>query len=67
MQEQDKSPPASLRLDSSLESAGAEFLVLGSLLAEGVQTFKAYTNNPGYDLIATNPPLACRIQVKSSG
>jgi hypothetical protein len=55
------------RLDSSLEAAGAEFLVLSSLLIEGIQAFKAYTNFPGYDLIATNPEknLSCRIQVKS--
>jgi hypothetical protein len=32
-----------------------------------MQSFKAQTNNPGYDLIATNPELnlSCRIQVKS--
>ena len=55
------------RLDTSLESAGAEFLVLGHLLAEGIQAFKAYTNFPGYDIIATNPEknTSCRIQVKS--
>jgi hypothetical protein len=29
------------RLDSSLESAGAEFLVLGHLLIEGIQAFKS--------------------------
>ncbi|MGH3088335.1 MAG: hypothetical protein ACRDSJ_13560 [Rubrobacteraceae bacterium] len=55
------------RLDTSLESEGAEFLVLGNLLVEGIQAFKAYTNFPGYDLIATNAEknLSCRIQVKS--
>lgn len=55
------------RLDTSLESSGAEFLVLGHLLIEGIQAFKAYTNFPGYDLIATNPEknTSCRIQVKS--
>jgi hypothetical protein len=55
------------RLDTSLESAGAEFLVLGNLLVEGIQAFKAYTNFPGYDLIATNADqnTSCRIQVKS--
>lgn len=55
------------RLDTSLESSGAEFLVLGSLLVEGIQAFKAYTNFPGYDLIATNAEenRSCRIQVKS--
>ena len=32
------------RLDTSFESSGAEFLVLGHLLIEGIQAFKAYTN-----------------------
>jgi hypothetical protein len=55
------------RLDSSLENAGAEFLVLGHLLIERMQAFKAYTNFPGYDIIATNAEKnrSCRIQVKS--
>jgi hypothetical protein len=29
------------RLDTSLEAAGAEFLVLGHLLIEGIQAFKS--------------------------
>jgi hypothetical protein len=55
------------RLDTSLEAAGAEFLVLGLLLVEGVQATKAYTNFPGYDLVAVNPELglSSRVQVKS--
>lgn len=55
------------RLDTSLESTGAEFLVLGELLIEGIQAYKAYVRWPGYDLIATNPAKnrSCRIQVKS--
>lgn len=55
------------RLDTSLEAEGAEYLVLGRLLLEGIQSFKAQTNFPGYDLIATNPEhnKSCRIQVKS--
>jgi hypothetical protein len=55
------------RLDSALESEGAEFLVLGLLLVEGVHAMKAYTNFPGYDLIAFNADanLSCRLQVKS--
>lgn len=55
------------RLDTKLESEGAEFLVLGHLLIEGIQAFKAYTNFPGYDLIATGKDARrnCRIQVKS--
>jgi hypothetical protein len=58
---------ASSRLDTSLEAAGAEFLVLGNLLIEGIQAFKAYANFPGYDIVATNPEhnRSCRIQVKS--
>ena len=55
------------RQNTQLESAGAEFLVLGNLLIEGIQTYKSYTNHPGYDLISTNPKTkkVCRIQVKS--
>ena len=58
---------ATARLDTSLESAGAEFLVLGSLLIEGIEAHKLYTNFPGYDIIAVNPRgyKNCRIQVKS--
>lgn len=55
------------RLNTRLEATGAEFLVLGCLLIEGIQAYKTYTNFPGYDIIATNPDenLSCRIQVKS--
>ena len=55
------------RLDSKLEAEGAEFLVLGLLLVEGIQATKAYTRFPGYDLLAFNPDAGrtCRIQVKS--
>lgn len=55
------------RLDTRLESQGAEFLVLGALLLERIPTYKTYTNMPGYDLVATNPERnrSCRIQVKS--
>ncbi len=55
------------RQDTKLESEGAEFLVLGHLLLEGVPCFKAYVNFPGYDLVATNPESgkSIRIQVKS--
>jgi hypothetical protein len=37
------------------------------LLLEGVQSFKAQTNPPGCDIIATSPERnrPCRIQVKS--
>lgn len=55
------------RLNSHLHSTGAEFLVLGNLLINGVPSYKAYVNNPSYDIIAMNPDnnLSCRIQVKS--
>src|SRR6266700_247866 len=57
-------PPAR---NTRLEAEGAEFLVLGSLLAEGIPAWKAYTNLPGYDLLAGNiaRQRICRIQVKS--
>ena len=53
--------------DTKLESEGAEFLVLGLLLVEGVSTYKTYINFPGYDLTAINPDTkrVARIQVKS--
>ena len=55
------------RLDSKLEAEGAEFLVLGLLLVEGIQATKAYTRFPGYDLLAFDPDhgTSCRLQVKS--
>ena len=57
----------SKRKDTKLESEGAEFLVLGHLLIMGVNSYKAYVNYPGYDLIATNPEKGkiCKLQVKS--
>lgn len=55
------------RKDTKLESQGAEFLVLGCLLIEGVACYKSYVNFPGYDLTAVNPETkrVARIQVKS--
>lgn len=55
------------RQDTKLESEGAEFLVLGNLLIEGISCYKAYVNFPGYDLVAANPDNSrtARIQVKS--
>jgi hypothetical protein len=55
------------RLDTRLESEGAEFLVLGALLLERIPAYKTYTNMPGYDLVATNVDRkrVARIQVKS--
>jgi hypothetical protein len=55
------------RQNTRLESEGAEFLVLGQLLIEGIPTYKTYTNMAGYDLVATDPErnTSARIQVKS--
>jgi hypothetical protein len=55
------------RKNTRLESEGAEFLVLGHLLIEGIPTHKAYTNISGYDVVATWPDTnrSARIQVKS--
>jgi hypothetical protein len=57
----------SSRLDSKLEAEGAEFLVLGHLLIEGIAAHKGYTRHPGHDLLAVDAETgrACRIQVKS--
>jgi hypothetical protein len=53
--------------DTRLEAEGAEFLVLGLLLIEGIEAHKSYTRHPGYDVLAMNPAKdrVCRIQVKS--
>jgi hypothetical protein len=67
----DSTAPASsgslTRLDTRLESEGAEFLVLGQLLLARIAAYKTYTNMPGYDLVATDPERgsSARIQVKS--
>lgn len=57
------------RLDTRLESEGAEFLVLGHLLVEGLQAHKTYTNMPGYDVLVVNPKTSsqqvARVSVKS--
>ncbi len=55
------------RQDTSLESEGAEFLVLGHLLLHKIPSYKTYTNMPGYDLVAVNPEKnkSVKIQVKS--
>jgi hypothetical protein len=60
-------PTPSGRQDTKLEAEGAEFLVLGMLLIEGIQCFKAYHNFAGYDLVALDPGrgTSARIQVKS--
>ncbi|HBC45626.1 MAG TPA: hypothetical protein DCZ43_01130, partial [candidate division Zixibacteria bacterium] len=57
---------AKKRLDTTLESKGAEFLVLGQLLIRKIAAYQTYTNMPGYDIIAVNPEknTSARIQVK---
>ena len=65
-EEAGRSTPAR-RQDTKLEAEGAEFLVLGMLLIEGIQCFKAYHNFAGYDLVALDAGrgTSARIQVKS--
>jgi hypothetical protein len=55
------------RQNTQLECTGAEFLVLGNLLIQGIPAYKNYVNMPGFDLVAMNPEgkLSARIQVKS--
>ena len=55
------------RRDTRLEAEGAEFLVVGWLLVNGIEAHKTYSKMPGYDLIAINAKgnKSCRIQVKS--
>jgi hypothetical protein len=55
------------RLNTRLESEGAEFLVLGRLLLEKIVANKAYVRYPGFDLTAVNPRknTSAKIQVKS--
>jgi len=57
----------SKRRDTRLESEGAEFLVVGWLLVNGIEAHKTYSRMPGYDLIAVNAKgnKSSRIQVKS--
>lgn len=55
------------RKNTKLESEGAEFLVLGNLLVEGIDCYKSYVNFPDYDVVAINPNggKVAKIQVKS--
>ncbi len=55
------------RQDTRLEAQGAEFLVLGQLLVEGIQAYKMYVNMPGYDVLAVSPDTkrVARVSVKS--
>lgn len=55
------------RLETKLFSNGAEFLVMAKLLLSNIETYKAYVNFEGYDLVCANPKkgLSAKIQVKS--
>jgi len=55
------------RLDSKLEAMGAEHLVLGQLLIDGIPSYLAYDNQRDYDVVAVWPESkrSCAIQVKS--
>ena len=55
------------RQNTKLEAEGAEFLVLSQLLLQRIEAYKAYTNMPGYDLVATDRRTRklANIQVKS--
>jgi hypothetical protein len=55
------------RDDTTLEAAGAEHLVVGRLLIDGLQAFRAYANQAGYDLLVVDPKTrrSLKVQVKS--
>jgi len=55
------------RLNTRLQAEGAEFLVLGNLLVEGIDAYKSYRYMQGYDVVAVLPEQSrtARIQVKS--
>jgi hypothetical protein len=57
----------SKRRDTSVESFGAEHLVMGYLMREGIQTYMADQRQEGYDLICLNPQnnKMVKVQVKS--
>ena len=55
------------RDDTTLEAAGAEHLVVGNLLIGGLQAFRAYANQSGYDVLVVDPKTerSLKVQVKS--
>ncbi len=55
------------RLNTTLESTGAEFLVLGNMLLNKISAYKTYLNYPDFDLIAVDSTkkTSVNIQVKS--
>jgi hypothetical protein len=53
------------RLDTRLESEGAEFLVLGNLLIAGIEATKAYRNLKGLTSTQLIRPLGTSVVFKS--
>jgi hypothetical protein len=53
-----------MRQDTHLEADGAELLVQGTLLTEGIRAALAGRREPDYDVLASYRNRACRIQVK---
>jgi hypothetical protein len=55
------------RKDTNTEAHGAEFLVLGTLMALGIPSYIAHARTPAFDIVATNPANGklARVQVKS--
>ena len=61
------STTATSRRNTQTEAKGAEFLVLGTLMALGIPSYIAHANTPDFDIVATNPLSGkfARVQVKS--
>lgn len=55
------------RLETTLSGAGAEHLVIGQMLIDGIHAYRAYLNQAAFDVLAVWPEgnTSCRIQVKS--
>jgi hypothetical protein len=51
------------RQNTRIESEGAEFVVLGNLLIQGILPYNTYNHIPGYDFDPVNP---CPIYKKNS-
>lgn len=60
-------PKKTPRRDTHTEAHGAEFLVLGTLMALGIPSYIAHSRTPDFDVLATNPANGklARVQVKS--
>lgn len=55
------------RQNTSIESVGAEHIIMGYLMREGIQTYLVDQRQEGYDLICVNPALrkTALVQFKS--